>query len=495
MSENPVADPVEAPRLAVVGHPNKGKSSLVATLAEDDSVSISADPGTTRRARAYPMRVDGRLLYTLIDTPGFQRARQVSAWLSARAEREGASAADRPRLVGAFVSDEESARRFPDECELLRPIVEGAGILYVVDGSVPYGPEYEAEMEILRWTGRPSMAVINPIDSRAFVDEWEAALGQFFRGVRVIDAVRADFETRRSLLRAFGELEGSWRGPIQAAVRALDEDRRARRRAAAREMAELLDEALGLSVERRLEPDEPAERFAETLEARYRASLERLEEAHRRAVQGIYGHHSIEARPAELEPLERDLFSEGTWLTFGLRRRDLVTAGAAGGAATGGALDVALGGASLLAGMAAGAAVGGVLGWLGAGRLAELRIVDRPLGGRLARFGPSKNPNFPFVLFGRARYHWLLIAHRTHAMREALDLPVEAGERMRLSAADRKALQRCFSALRRTLSPGDRVEARTALSRQIEALLERDEDPENRPGVASPRPPESDLPS
>ena len=50
-----------SPILAVVGHPNKGKSSLVATLAEDDSVAISATPGTTLRARSYPLRVDGEL--------------------------------------------------------------------------------------------------------------------------------------------------------------------------------------------------------------------------------------------------------------------------------------------------------------------------------------------------------------------------------------------------------------------------------------------------
>ena len=59
------------PRFAVVGHPNKGKSSIVATLAEDDSVAISPVPGTTKRARVYPMRVDGEVLYELIDTPGF----------------------------------------------------------------------------------------------------------------------------------------------------------------------------------------------------------------------------------------------------------------------------------------------------------------------------------------------------------------------------------------------------------------------------------------
>jgi len=468
--------PVSQPQLAVVGHPNKGKSSLVATLAEDDSVAIGADPGTTIRARAYPMRVDGRHLYTLIDTPGFQRARRVRAWLEERARREGASAADRPRLVAEFLAESEHARLFPDECELLRPIVAGAGILYVVDGGVPYSAEYEAEMEILRWTGRPSMAVINPIESRGHVAEWEAALGQFFRVVRVIDAVRADFATRRSLLLAFGELESGWREPIEMAVSALDEDRRARRRAAAREMAELIERALGLTVERRVGADELPGTLSEELEQEYRRRLERLEGEHRRAVQRIYGHHAIEAHPAELEHLERDLFSEGTWLTFGLRRRDLVTVGAAGGAATGGAIDVAVGGASLLAGLALGAAIGGAIGWVGAGRLAELRILDRPLGGRLARYGPSTNLNFPFVLLGRARFHWLLVAARTHAMRKSVDLARAPADSLPLASGARKALEKRFRTLRRPRSAASaRAEALAELAGGIEGILEEDE--------------------
>ena len=35
-----------SPRFAIVGHPNKGKSSIVATLAQDDSVPVSPLPGT-----------------------------------------------------------------------------------------------------------------------------------------------------------------------------------------------------------------------------------------------------------------------------------------------------------------------------------------------------------------------------------------------------------------------------------------------------------------
>jgi hypothetical protein len=324
------------------------------------------------------------------------------------------------------------------------------------------------------------MAVINPIESRAHVAEWEAALGQFFRVVRVIDALRADFATRRQLLLAFGELEAGWREPIRMAVEALDEDRRARCHASAREIAEFIGRALSLVVERRVGPEEDPSRFAEELEREYRSKLERFEADHRRAVQRIYEHHSIEAHPAELEHLERDLFSEGTWLTFGLSRRDLVTAGAAGGAATGGAIDIALGGASLLLGVAAGAAIGSVLGWLGAGRLAELRVVNRPLGGKVARFGPSKNVNFPFVLFGRARFHWALIARRTHAMREAVDLAPEPGDRLALEPGARKSLEKAFAALRKSGSgPADRARSLGDLVGIIEGILSVDEAREN----------------
>jgi GTP1/Obg family GTP-binding protein len=275
----------DAPSLAVVGHPNKGKSSLVATLSQDDSVAIGANPGTTSRSRSYPMRVDGRLLYSLVDTPGFQRARQVLGWLEERARIEGASAMDRARLVADFVHRPEHASRFPDECELLRPIVEGAGILYVVDGGVPYGPEYEAEMEILRWTGAPSMAIINPIGSAAHVEAWRSALTQFFRVVRVIDAVAADYTTRRQLLLAFGELEADWREPIDRAVAALDSARESQRKNAAREIAEMIASSLGHVTEKRVATDEDSTQYREALEAEYKKSQERIEADHRRSVQ------------------------------------------------------------------------------------------------------------------------------------------------------------------------------------------------------------------
>ena len=95
----------DAPVFAVVGHPNKGKSSLVATLARDDRVRIAPEPGTTTRAVRYPLELDGETLYVLVDTPGFQRARGALAWLRAEAERTGADASARPAIVARFCAD------------------------------------------------------------------------------------------------------------------------------------------------------------------------------------------------------------------------------------------------------------------------------------------------------------------------------------------------------------------------------------------------------
>lgn len=100
-----------APRFAVVGHPNKGKSSIVSTLAHDDSVSIAPLPGTTTRCREYPMRIDGVVQYVLVDTPGFQRARAVLAWL----RRDETTAAEHRSRVEAFVREHRDRGGFPDE--------------------------------------------------------------------------------------------------------------------------------------------------------------------------------------------------------------------------------------------------------------------------------------------------------------------------------------------------------------------------------------------
>jgi GTP-binding protein len=64
-------------RLAVIGRPNVGKSSLVNRFAGADRVIVSDVAGTTRDAIDLPLEVDGRAL-VVVDTAGMRRQSKVS---------------------------------------------------------------------------------------------------------------------------------------------------------------------------------------------------------------------------------------------------------------------------------------------------------------------------------------------------------------------------------------------------------------------------------
>jgi hypothetical protein len=456
------------PRFAVVGHPNKGKSSIVATLAEDDAVVISPHPGTTTRARGYPMRLDGETLYELIDTPGFQRARETLTWLEAHDRGAGARAA----VVREFLAAHAADARFHDERELLTPILDGAGILYVVDGSRPYGRRYEAEMEVLRWTGRPRMALINLMSSGDHVEEWRAALAQYFSIVRVFDAVRADFGKRIELLRAFGALDESWAPALNRAADALTADRERRKRAAAREIAELLLAALSASVTVPLRGAGADEAARDRGRAELREQIRKREAQARRAVQEIYRHEDLATREAAASYLTEDVFSERSFNVFGLSATQLALTGAASGAAAGLVIDAVLQGASLLLGAGIGAAVGAAGTLAGAGRLAKVQVLGRPLGGYELKVGPVTAPNLPWVLLGRALLHVKLVAERNHALRGEFVVEAQAGAH--LASAIDPARRRTLEAVFRRLRGGGAIDSRSrdALAAEIAALIE-----------------------
>ena len=67
-------------KLAIVGRPNVGKSSIINALTRSERVVVSPIPGTTRDAVDVPFEVetDGvRQSYVLIDTAGMRKTRRV----------------------------------------------------------------------------------------------------------------------------------------------------------------------------------------------------------------------------------------------------------------------------------------------------------------------------------------------------------------------------------------------------------------------------------
>ncbi|MFN3883959.1 MAG: ribosome biogenesis GTPase Der [Rhodocyclaceae bacterium] len=70
------AEKEEGPRVAIVGRPNVGKSTLVNTLLGEERMIAYDLPGTTRDAIATPFEKNGKR-YTLIDTAGLRRRGKV----------------------------------------------------------------------------------------------------------------------------------------------------------------------------------------------------------------------------------------------------------------------------------------------------------------------------------------------------------------------------------------------------------------------------------
>ena len=464
---------MSGPLFVVVGRVNKGKSSIVATLAEDETVPIDPEPGTTRESRAYTVRVDDRTLFGLVDTPGFQDA--PAALEEMRAEES--SAADRRAAVEAFVRRHESDGGFPEECRLLRPILDGGRILYVVDGGVPYARNYEAEMEILRWTGRPRMALVNRIGPHDHAAAWKAALGQYFSLVRDFDADRAGFEERVRLLESFRELDEEARPQLDAAVRALRDERERRRREAARAIADLLARALTHRVELELGPGETLDDRRAQAEGRLRDDVRSIEkDAHRRVLE-LYRHRRlrVEADDWDDAALREDLFAEKTWEMFGLTHVQALLAGAAGGATIGALLDLKLGGATFMAGLVLGSLLGaGTAVWGSARKLGSSGNALKALGGRrIARYGPIRHVLFASILLDRALLHYRLAARRAHSLRaEARPDQDAAGVSTvrTLSTRERSRLQRLTARIARR--PDDVPDAHVRELREwIEGLL------------------------
>jgi GTPase Era involved in 16S rRNA processing len=451
------------PKFAVVGHPNKGKSSIVSALALDDTVHISDVPGTTTKQRSFPLRVDGKVLYELLDTPGFQRARRLLAWLE---KHNDVPANKRYEVVEAFIHEYQDDPKFNDEIELLTPIMAGAGIIYVVDGSKPYGEEYEAEMEILRWTGQPSMALINHIDESDYSQEWKRALGQYFKMVRTFNPMQTNKAQHISILESMAQLKEEWIAPVKQSIKLFERYQEQMLERSASSIAKLLSNSLSLVEKLSFNSEEVEDKDKQEVEENYKEQLRHLEIKTQKQIEKIWNHDHLQKEQALLTFDGLDLFSEEAASVFGLTRKELIITGATSGAVTGAGIDLLFAGHTLLLGGAIGAVVGGVGAYFGFEELSEVKVLGQKLGKRYLQIGPMENRNFPYILLGRAIFHAYHIATRSHALRDVEKLSMDSSFKQRWLDEDlRKSLEKYHKIFR----SGDVVE--TEILKEYEVLI------------------------
>ena len=441
------------PRLAIMGHPNAGKSSVVATLTENDRIAIDNRAVTTTKSDVYPVVIDGRTVIEFIDTPGFQNPNAILEWFQAHE--------DTPDLAHAFVEIHRDDPLYAHDIALMEPVAQGAGIILVVDGSKRIKEKDRVEIELLRLTGRPRMAILNNLSKQdRYMNQWRDALSKAFNSVREFNAHRATYDERMRLLNALKSIDQRWEPMVEEAIDAFAHDWERRTDQAVGTILDLLKQALSYKVSKTVKSGKVIfqsgrDRVKAEITAEFEDGLRRLEVEAQEHIRANFRHNVWNLPPDSV--LSQDLLSEDVGQALGLSRRQLAVVGMAAGAASGATIDLATAGHSLGAGAFFGGVVGGVLGVVGGKALAKLDI-ERAPNTHVYTIGPVSNPRFPFVLLDRAVLYSARAMNWAHGRQAAdEDDPNRVPDREirpkgfteALDSQDQRELARFFSDARR----------------------------------------------
>ena len=96
----------ERPKIAIIGKPNVGKSSIINRLVGENRVIVSDIAGTTRDAIDTPVKYNGKE-YVLIDTAGLRRKNKIKEELEKYMIVRTVSAVERADVVCLVIDGEE----------------------------------------------------------------------------------------------------------------------------------------------------------------------------------------------------------------------------------------------------------------------------------------------------------------------------------------------------------------------------------------------------
>jgi len=401
------------PEFAIVGHPNEGKSSVLSTLSEDDSVRVSPTPGETTECRTFPVKIDEKEIIRFIDTPGFQNPRKALAWMQAYQGPD-------KDMVAEFIRSHAADPAFHDDCALLSPLVQGAGLIFVVDGSRPLRNIDRAEMEILRLTGRPRMAIINCKDEDgSFLDDWQQEFRKHFNSIRLFNATRATYAERIALLESLKAIDQDLQEVIEQVIRAFSGEWQNRNTQTAALLVSMLVDSLLYRKTVACPPGADEERLKKKLHAEYTEFVSRIERATHQQIRRLFKHNIFTLQLSPQSILQQDLFSEKTWEFLGLTANQLIVAGALGGAALAAGIDVVAGGTSLGIFAAVGGAIGAAAAaFKGKDLLTGTRLLGMKLDRQQLQVGPVTNIQLLYILLDRALLYYTHVINWAHGRRD-----------------------------------------------------------------------------
>ncbi|WP_413786974.1 DUF3482 domain-containing protein [Psychrobacter sp. JCM 18903] len=398
-------------KLAVVGHTNTGKTSILRTLLRDVYFGeVKNEAATTRHVEQAKLTDSqtGEVLVVLYDTPGLEDASGLMDWLedNTASRRDGIErlqqflAADIAQGGEALNSNED----YSQEAKVIRQLLASDMAIYVVDAREPVLGKYKDELAILSWAAIPVMPVFNFTDSQdANIDEWQTMLAR--RNLHIstrFDSVAFEFADEMRLWQNLATMLTHSEMLEQLMQRRIEN------------WAQLNDEAniiiadflinVAAFVREISEDDDPMPVLQQMQEA-----VRQSERAMQHNLLNLYKFYDndVAATPLELKAYQQDPFDPELLKSYGIR----TTSGAAAGALLGLGIDAAALGTTL----GLGAAIGGIAGGLLSNTSS---IADRITGVKRLYIDPATLT----LLATRSIDLLTALRHRGHAATDATQL-------------------------------------------------------------------------
>ena len=407
----------EALKLAVVGHTNTGKTSVLRTLLRDVYFGeVKNEAATTRHVERAQLTDSqtGEVLVTLYDTPGLEDASGLMDWLedNTASRRDGIErlqqflAADITQGFDSNVSNNYDSQdyNYSQEAKVIRQLLASDMAIYVVDAREPVLGKYKDELAILSWAAIPVMPVFNFTDSQdANIDDWQTMLAR--RNLHIstrFDSVAFEFEDEMRLWQNLATMLTHPEMLEQLMTRRTED------------WAQLYDDAniiiadfllnVAAFVREISEDDDPMpvlQQMQEAVRQSERAMQNNLLNSYK------FYDNAVAATPLELQAYQQDPFDPELLKSYGIR----TTSGAAAGALLGLGIDAAALGTTL----GLGAAIGGIAGGLLSNTSS---IADRITGVKRLYIDPATLT----LLATRAIDLLNTLRHRGHAATDATQL-------------------------------------------------------------------------
>lgn len=401
-------------KLAVVGHTNTGKTSILRTLLRDVYFGeVKNEAATTRHVEQAKLTDSqtGEDLVILYDTPGLEDASGLMDWLedNTASRRDGIErlqqflAADIAQGGDALTSNSGN-EDYSQEAKVIRQLLASDMAIYVVDAREPVLGKYKDELAILSWAAIPVMPVFNFTDSQdANIDDWQTMLAR--RNLHIstrFDSVAFEFADEMRLWQNLATMLTHSEMLEQLMVRRTEN------------WAQLYDEAniiiadfllnVASFVREISEDDDPMPVLEQMQEA-----VRQSERAMQHNLLNLYKFYdnAVAATPLELQAYQQDPFDPELLKSYGIR----TTSGAAAGALLGLGIDAAALGTTL----GLGAAIGGIAGGLLSNTSS---IADRITGVKRLYIDPATLT----LLATRAIDLLTALRHRGHAATDATQL-------------------------------------------------------------------------